>query len=64
MNTIYEEELDNVRYDVYFKGKYIGHSAFEDGAQHMYNAYAMYTKLTQHQLDAKHILHTHLRSSL
>lgn len=64
MNTIYEEVLDNVRYDVYHMGKYIGHSAFRDGAEHMYRAYAMYTQMTQHQLDAKHILHTNMRSSL
>ena len=62
MNTDYTAVLDQVRYDVYYCGKYIGYSAFKDGAEHMYNAYAMYTKLDQHELDAKHILHNNMRT--
>ena len=64
MNTDYTAVLDQVRYDVYFEGKYIGYSAFKDGAEHMYNAYAMYVQLAQHELDAKHILHTEMGTSI
>ena len=64
MNTPYTAEISPVRYDVYFEGKYIGYSAFKDGAEHMYNAYAAYTKLTKHQLDAKHILHNNMRTAV